>query len=129
MDFQNIAFSIVLFVVYMACVSLLVGNEVEIEIANSTSDRNDENVSFSNMFEKIEESEKFKEYDSKAKEEIRIDLDTLTLRKARKVAKALGIRQKVNGKDQPKKWLIAQIKQRVLVEPKDIMKIQEVLAA
>ena len=39
--------------------------------------------------------------------------DTLTFRKARKVAKALGIRQKVKGKDKPLKFLRAEIKQKL----------------
>ena len=39
----------------------------------------------------------------------RIDLNTLKLRQARKIAKALGIAQKVNRKDQPLSWLKGQI--------------------
>lgn len=42
-----------------------------------------------------------------------IDIDKLTLRRARKIAKALGIAQKVNKKDQPIYWLRAQIKAKL----------------
>ena len=47
-----------------------------------------------------------------------LDLDTvipetLTFRQARKVAKALGIKQKVKGKDKPLKFLRAEIKQKL----------------
>ena len=39
-----------------------------------------------------------------------VDVDTLKLRQARKIAKALGIAQKVNGKDQTLAFLRSQIK-------------------
>jgi hypothetical protein len=42
-----------------------------------------------------------------------IDLDTLPLRAARKIAGKLGIAQKVNGKDAPLAWLRTQIKNRL----------------
>lgn len=42
-----------------------------------------------------------------------IDIDKLQLRRARKIAKALGIAQKVNKKDQPVSWLRAQIKAKL----------------
>lgn len=42
-----------------------------------------------------------------------IDLDTMPLRPARKIAGKLGIAQKVNGKDAPLAWLRAQIKNRL----------------
>lgn len=42
-----------------------------------------------------------------------VDLDKLQLRLARKIAKALGIAQKVNGKDQPLSWLRTQIKAKL----------------
>jgi len=45
-----------------------------------------------------------------------IDFDSLKLRTARKVAKLLGIAQKVNGKDQPLSWLKAQIKTKLLFQ-------------
>lgn len=48
-----------------------------------------------------------------------IEIEKLTLRKARKVAKALNIRQKVNGKDQPKHWLLAQIRKRFDEKPQE----------
>ncbi|MDY7016200.1 MAG: hypothetical protein SVX43_21905 [Cyanobacteriota bacterium] len=51
-------------------------------------------------------------------EDIKIeDIETLQLRPARKIAKQLGIQQKVNGKDQPLSWLRAQIKKRLEEEP------------
>ena len=40
-------------------------------------------------------------------------IDKLKLRQARKIASQLGIRQKINGKDQPLSWLRSQIKQRL----------------
>jgi hypothetical protein len=46
-----------------------------------------------------------------------IDLDTLPLRAARKIAGKLGIAQKVNGKDAPLAWLRAQIKNRLSEKP------------
>lgn len=42
-----------------------------------------------------------------------IDLDTIPLRPARKIAGKLGIAQKVKGKDVPLAWLRAQIKSRL----------------
>lgn len=42
-----------------------------------------------------------------------IDLDTMPLRPARKIAGKLGIAQKVKGKDAPLAWLRAQIKNRL----------------
>lgn len=42
-----------------------------------------------------------------------IDIDKLQLRLARKIAKALGIFQKVNGRDQKLSWLRAQIKAKL----------------
>jgi hypothetical protein len=46
-----------------------------------------------------------------------IDLDTMPLRPARKIAGKLGIAQKVNGKDAPLAWLRAQIKNRLSEKP------------
>ncbi len=45
------------------------------------------------------------------------EIEKLTYRKARKVAKKLGIKQKVNGHDARKDWLVAQIKMKVKSEP------------
>jgi len=61
-----------------------------------------------------------------------IDIDKLRLRRARKIAKALGIAQKVNKKDQPISWLRAQIKAK-LQQPQElpttaILAVQELLA-
>lgn len=64
----------------------------------------------------------------KAEKQTEIDLSKLPLRQARKVAKALNIRQKVNGKDAPVKWLRAQILQRVQEEPSTIAKVYKVLS-
>lgn len=63
----------------------------------------------------------------KAEEQTEIDLSKLPLRQARKVAKALNIHQKVNGKDAPVKWLRLQILQKVEEEPTAIAKVYEVL--
>ncbi|MBE9044323.1 hypothetical protein IQ255_07890 [Pleurocapsales cyanobacterium LEGE 10410] len=46
-----------------------------------------------------------------------VQVENITLRKARKIASRLGLRQKVNGKDQPKAWLVAQIAKRLETEP------------
>jgi hypothetical protein len=46
-----------------------------------------------------------------------IDLDTMPLRPARKIAGKLGIAQKVKGKDAPLAWLRAQIKNRLSEKP------------
>lgn len=48
-----------------------------------------------------------------------IDIDKLQIRPARKIAKVLGIAQKVNGRDQPLSWLRAQIKAR-LQQPQEL---------
>lgn len=48
-----------------------------------------------------------------------VDLETLPIRPARKIARALGIAQKVNGKDQPLSWLRAQIKAK-LQQPQEV---------
>lgn len=62
-----------------------------------------------------------------------IDIDKLTLGRARKIAKALGIAQKVNKKDQPISWLRAQIKAK-LQQPQElpttaILAVKESLAS
>ena len=62
-----------------------------------------------------------------------IDIDKLPLRRARKIAKALGIAQKVNKKDQPLSWLRAQIKAK-LQQPQElpttaILAVRELLAS
>ncbi len=44
---------------------------------------------------------------------IEIDLDKLKIRQARKIAKALGIAQKVNGRDQKLAFLVSQIKSKL----------------
>ena len=46
-----------------------------------------------------------------------IEVEKITLRKARKIASRLGIKQKVNSKDQPKSWLVAQIAKRLEATP------------
>ena len=62
-----------------------------------------------------------------------IDIDKLQLRRARQIAKALGIAQKVNKKDQPISWLRAQIKAK-LQQPQElpttaILAVRELLAS
>ena len=62
-----------------------------------------------------------------------IDIDKLPLQQARKIAKALGIAQKVNKKDQPISWLRAQIKAK-LQQPQAlpttaILAVRELLAS
>lgn len=62
-----------------------------------------------------------------------IDIDKLPLRRARQIAKALGIAQKVNKKDQPISWLRAQIKAK-LQQPQElpttaILAVRELLAS
>lgn len=46
-----------------------------------------------------------------------VEVEKITLRKARKIASRLGLRQKVHGKDQPKAWLVAQIAKRLETQP------------
>jgi hypothetical protein len=46
-----------------------------------------------------------------------VRIENITLRKARKIASRLGLRQKVHKKDQPKAWLVAQIAKRLEIEP------------
>ena len=62
-----------------------------------------------------------------------VDIDNLQLRAARKIAKVLGIAQKVNKKDQPISWLRAQIKAK-LPHPQEltttaILAVQDVFAS
>lgn len=62
-----------------------------------------------------------------------IDIDKLQLRTARKIAKALGIAQKVIKKDRPISWLKAQIKAK-LQQPQEltttvILAVQDVFAS
>lgn len=64
---------------------------------------------------------------------LNIDIDKLQLRLARKIAKALGITQKVNKKDQPISWLRAQIKAK-LQHPQElpttaILAVRDLLAS
>lgn len=59
-----------------------------------------------------------------------LDLDRLKQAEARKLAKALGIRQKVNGKNQPLGWLKAQIKAALdSADPEKLEELEEILAA
>ena len=61
-----------------------------------------------------------------------IDIDKLPLRRARKIAKALGIAQKVNKKDQPISWLRAQIKaklQQPQLSTTEILAVREEFAS
>ncbi|NEO33497.1 MAG: hypothetical protein F6K36_24345 [Symploca sp. SIO3C6] len=59
-----------------------------------------------------------------------LDIEHLKLRPARKIASKLGIAQKVNGKDQPLKWLRIQIQKRLREEPEKVATIiSEVLVA
>jgi hypothetical protein len=58
-----------------------------------------------------------------------IELSTITLRQARKIAKKLGIKQKVNGKDAPKDWLVKQIEQKLPEKLNSNKIISELLAA
>ena len=59
-----------------------------------------------------------------------VDLDKLRLRQARKVAKVLGIAQKVNGKDQKLDFLRSQIKLKLQQAKSEILQVikQELLA-
>ena len=52
-----------------------------------------------------------------------VEVEKITLRKARKIASALGIRQKVNGKDHRKAFLVAQIKKRLALNPSEVAPI------
>jgi len=52
-----------------------------------------------------------------------VEVEKLTLRKARKVAKTLGIRQSVKGKCQPKAWLLKQIAQKLKANPIEVAPI------
>lgn len=59
-----------------------------------------------------------------------VDIETLKLRPARKIASALGVAQKVNRKDLPLEWLRAQIKKRLEQTPNETeLVIAEVLKA
>lgn len=52
-----------------------------------------------------------------------VEVEKITLRKARKIASALGIRQKVNSKDQPKAWLLKQIAKKLEANPVEVAPI------
>jgi hypothetical protein len=56
-----------------------------------------------------------------------LDIDNLKLRPARKLAAALKIKQKVNGKDQPLPWLRAQIKKALQDKPEMMSKAVEIV--
>ena len=60
-----------------------------------------------------------------------VDLDKLKLRQARKIAKVLGIAQKVNGRDQKLAFLISQIKVKLQQAKAEIVEAvrQELLAS
>ena len=60
-----------------------------------------------------------------------VEVEKLTLRNARKVAKTLGIRQSVKGKKQPKAFLVAQIAKKLKANPETVAPIiiQQVQAA
>ena len=59
-----------------------------------------------------------------------VDLDKLKLRQARKVAKILGIAQKVNGRDQKLAFLISQIRSKLQQAKAEIVEVvrQELIA-
>jgi hypothetical protein len=59
-----------------------------------------------------------------------VDLDKLKLRQARKIAKVLGIAQKVNGKDQKLEFLVSQIKSKLQQAKAEIIEVvrQELIA-
>ena len=52
-----------------------------------------------------------------------IEIKDITLRKARKIASALNIKQKVNGKSQPLAWLLKQIEKKLEVNPIEVAPI------
>ena len=52
-----------------------------------------------------------------------IEIKRITLRKARKIASVLNIKQKVNGKSQPKAWLLKQIEKKLEVNPIEVAPI------
>ncbi|MCC0178753.1 hypothetical protein I4641_17420 [Waterburya agarophytonicola K14] len=60
-----------------------------------------------------------------------VEIDKITLRKARKIASALGIKQKVNNRDHKKAFLVAQIAKRLRANPEMVAPIiaEKVLAA
>jgi hypothetical protein len=155
MDFQNLGLSVLLFVVYFSSFCFLAtGTNSNATI--KTGDRDIQHESFvtsvSAMFDEIDEIEieekesidfweegnidrfgqfvrsESVEVENKIQEDS-INVDVLTLRQARIIAKELGIKQKVNGKDQPKKWILAQVKKALEERPDYIEKVQEVLAA
>ena len=59
-----------------------------------------------------------------------LDLDKLKLRQARKIAKLLGIAQKVNGRDQKLAFLVSQIKSKLQQAKAEIIEVvrQELIA-
>jgi hypothetical protein len=57
----------------------------------------------------------------------KLDIENLKLRPARKLAVALKIKQKVNGKDQPLPWLRAQIKKALQDKPELVEKAVEIV--
>ena len=59
-----------------------------------------------------------------------VDLDRLKLRQARKIAKVLGIAQKVNGRDQKLAFLVSQIRSKLQQAKAEIVEvvIQELIA-
>ena len=59
-----------------------------------------------------------------------VDLDKLKLRQARKIAKVLGIAQKVNGKDQKLAFLVSQIRSKLQQAKAEIVEVvrQELIA-
>lgn len=71
-------------------------------------------------------TDKVKEVDKKQTVEELLDgveVNKITLRKARKIASVLGIKQKVNKKDQPKAWLVAQIVKKLEANPVEVAPI------
>lgn len=59
-----------------------------------------------------------------------VNIDKLKLRQARKIAKVLGIAQKVNGRDQKLTFLVSQIKVKLQQAKKEIIEVvkQELIA-
>ena len=137
---EDFAFGTVLFIAYFSFVCLLIHHPAEATVTTVSQDfvALEANEKLSQVDDKEEVSPQPKEpsVSTLSSDELEggIDIDTLQLRPARKIAKALGIKQTVtNGgkkKDKPLGWLRREIKQKLQQNPQAVAPvIKKVLAA
>lgn len=140
---EDVAFSILLYVIFIVCIACLVGDSGSSTTTTTVTQKVETNSKIPIEKQPIEQQckEVFKEILTPTKVHLSDkEIEELTLRQARKVIAELNkglsrnhkqrIRLKVNGKDQPKSWIISQIKSKLQEQPQKVEKvIRDIVAA